>query len=43
MSVNEKLLKKYVEAEDPSVLILTETKYAKGKPDLMCFKKLFKV
>lgn len=42
ISVDEKILKKYMEAEDPSVLILTETKYSKGKPDLMCFKRLFK-
>ncbi|KAF8971481.1 Endonuclease/exonuclease/phosphatase [Flammula alnicola] len=42
MSVNEKILKKYLEAEDPTILILTETKYSKGKADLMCLKTRFK-
>lgn len=43
MSVNEKTLKKYLETEEPAILILTETKYAKGKPDLLCLKSRFKV
>ena len=42
-SVDEKILKKYMEAEVPSILVLTGTKYSKGKPDLMCLKRLFKV
>lgn len=44
MSVDEKTLKKYLEAEDPDVLILTETKYSKdGKPNIMSLKTRFKV
>ncbi|KAF8168209.1 Endonuclease/exonuclease/phosphatase [Crassisporium funariophilum] len=42
MSVNEKILKKYLEVEDPTILILTETKYSKGKPDILCLKTRFK-
>ncbi|KAF4623576.1 hypothetical protein D9613_001713 [Agrocybe pediades] len=42
MSVDEKILKKYLEAEDPDILILTETKYSKGKPNIMCLKTRYK-
>lgn len=38
-----KTLRKYLDAEDPSVLILTETRCSKGKPDIMCLKTKFKV
>ncbi|KAA1468720.1 DNase I-like protein [Dentipellis sp. KUC8613] len=41
-SVDEKVLKKYLEAEDPDILVLTETKYGKGKPDIMCLKTRYK-
>ncbi|TFK77190.1 DNase I-like protein [Pluteus cervinus] len=36
------VLRKYLEAEDPSVLVLTETKCSKGKPDILCLKTRFK-
>ncbi|KAF9568492.1 DNase I-like protein [Agrocybe pediades] len=39
MSVDEKILKKYLEAEDPDILILTETKYSKGKPNIINLSK----
>lgn len=41
-SVNEKTLRKYLEAEDPDILILTETKVAQGKADIMSLKTRFK-
>ncbi|KAI0067811.1 DNase I-like protein [Artomyces pyxidatus] len=38
-SVDEK---EYLQAEDPDILILTETKHAKGRPDIMCLKTRYK-
>jgi hypothetical protein len=34
---------KYLDAEDPDILIFTETKFAQGKPDLQYLKTKFKV
>ena len=34
---------KYLDAEDPDILILTETKFALGKPDFSYLKTKFKV
>ncbi|KAF8905480.1 Endonuclease/exonuclease/phosphatase [Gymnopilus junonius] len=43
MSVDEKTLKKYLDEENPDVLILTETEYSKeGKPNIMSLKTHFK-
>lgn len=41
-SLDEKLLDKYLKAEEPTVMILTETRCSEGKPDIFCLKSRFK-
>ncbi|GLB36069.1 putative DNA-(apurinic or apyrimidinic site) lyase [Lyophyllum shimeji] len=41
-SLDEKLLDRYLKAEEPSVIILTETRCSEGKPDIFSLKSRFK-